>query len=101
MFNETYIRKLNKIVNETESKEKLVESIVYLTNDLKNDIAEAIKEKGQSGSGVDFIPVPEAIEIVAKGGIATNKEWLALARDYMADGEVDRAKEILDGMIGE
>lgn len=101
MLNDTYIRNLKNIVNTAENKEEIIEKVVYLTNDLKNDIAEAIKEKGQSGSGVDFIPVPEAIEIVAKGGIVTNKEWLALARDYMADGEVDKAKEILDGIIGE
>lgn len=102
MLNETYIRKLNKIISEYASQpDDLVEQIVYLTNDLKNDIAEAIKEKAQSGGGVDFIDVPQAIEIVAKGGTVTKKEWLELARDYMTDGEVDKAKEILDGIIGE
>lgn len=102
MLNETFIRKLNKIISEYASPpDDLVEQIVYLTNDLKNDIAEAIKEKAQSGGGVDFIDVPQAIEIVAKGGTVTKKEWLELARDYMTDGEVDKAKEILDGIIGE
>ena len=105
MLNETYIRKLNKIISEysfaSQPPDDLVEQIVYLTNDLKNDIAEAIKEKAQSGGGVDFIDVPQAIEIVAKGGTVTKKEWLELARDYMTDGEVDKAKEILDGIIGE
>lgn len=102
MLNETFIRKLNKIISEYASQpDDLVEQIVYLTNDLKNDIAEAIKEKAQSGGGVDFIDVPQAIEIVAKGGTVTKKEWLELARDYMTDGEVDKAKEILDGIIGE
>jgi hypothetical protein len=102
MLNETFIRKLNKIISEYASQpDDLVEQIVYLTNDLKNDIAEAIKDKAQSGGGVDFIDVPQAIEIVAKGGTVTKKEWLELARDYMTDGEVDKAKEILDGIIGE
>lgn len=105
MLNETYIRKLNKIISEysfaSQPPDDLVEQIVYLTNDLKNDIAEAIKERGQSGNGVDFIDVPQAIDIVVKGGIVTKKEWLSLARDYMVDGDIDKAKEILDGIIEE
>ena len=105
MLNETYIRKLNKIISEysfaSQPPDDLVEQIVYLTNDLKNDIAEAIKERGQSGNGVDFIDVPQAIDIVAKGGIVTKKEWLSLARDYMVDGDISKAKEILDGIIEE
>lgn len=101
MLNETFIRKLNKIVECASQPDNLVEQIVYLTNDLKNDIAEAIKERGQSGNGVDFIDVPQAIDIVAKGGIVTKKEWLSLARDYMVDGDIDKAKEILDGIIEE
>ena len=41
MLNETFIRKLNKIISEYASQpDDLVEQIVYLTNDLKNDIAE-------------------------------------------------------------
>lgn len=101
MLNETYIRNLTNIVNTATDKEEIIEKVIYLTNDLKNDIAEGIKEKGQSGGGVDFIPVPEAIEIVTKGGKITNKEWLALAMDYYHDGNQEKADEIMYGIIGE
>lgn len=100
MLNETYIRKLNKIISEYASQpDDLVEQIVYLTNDLKNDIAEAIKEKAQSGGGVDFIDVPQAIEIVAKGGTPTKRELIELAQEYMNDGDVEKANELLNKVL--
>ena len=102
MLNETFIRKLNKIISEYASQpDDLVEQIVYLTNDLKNDIAQAIKEKGQSSGGVDFISVPEAIKIVADGGIPTKRELIELAQEYMNDGNVEKANELLNQVLSE
>ena len=105
MLNETFIRKLNKIISEysfaSQPPDDLVEQIVYLTNDLKNDIAQAIKEKGQSSGGVDFISVPEAIKIVADGGIPTKRELIELAQEYMNDGNVAKANELLNQVLSE
>ena len=101
MTQETYIKKLNTLVIGTiyTDKNRLVEDIVYLTNELKSDIAQAIKEKGQSSGGVDFIPVPEAIQIVTDGGIPTKRELIELAKEYMNDGNVEKANELLDKVL--
>ena len=102
MTQETYIKKLNTLVIATiyTDKNELVEAIVYLTNELKSDIAKAIKEKGQSSGGVDFIPVPEAIQIVTDGGIPTKRELIELAKEYMNDGNVEKANELLNQVLG-
>lgn len=102
MTNETYIKRLNSLVLDTifSDRNELAEAIVYLTNDLKNDIAQAIKEKGQSSGGVDFISVPEAIKIVADGGIPTKRELIELAQEYMNDGNVEKANELLNQVLG-
>lgn len=103
MTNETYIKRLNSLVLDTifSDRNELAEAIVYLTNDLKNDIAQAIKEKGQSSGGVDFISVPEAIKIVADGGIPTKRELIELAQEYMNDGNVAKANELLNQVLSE
>lgn len=103
MTNETYIKRLNSLVLDTifTDRNELAEAIVYLTNDLKNDIAQAIKEKGQSSGGVDFISVPEAIKIVADGGIPTKRELIELAQEYMNDGNVEKANELLNQVLSE
>lgn len=102
MTNETYVKRLNSLVLDTifSDRNELAEAIVYLTNDLKNDIAQAIKEKGQSSGGVDFISVPEAIKIVADGGIPTKRELIELAQEYMNDGNVEKANELLNQVLG-
>ena len=102
MTNETYVKRLNSLVLDTifTDRNELAEAIVYLTNDLKNDIAQAIKEKGQSSGGVDFISVPEAIKIVADGGIPTKRELIELAQEYMNDGNVEKANELLNQVLG-
>ena len=102
MTQETYIKKLNTLVVATiyTDKNELVTQLVYLTNDLKSDIAEAIKEKGQSSGGVDFISVPEAIQIVTDGGIPTKRELIELAQEYMNDGNVEKANELLNQVLG-
>ena len=102
MTNETYVKRLNSLVLDTifTDRSQLAEAIVYLTNDLKNDIAQAIKEKGQSSGGVDFISVPEAIKIVADGGIPTKRELIELAQEYMNDGNVEKANELLNQVLG-
>lgn len=101
MTNETYVKRLNSLVLDTifSDRNELAEAIVYLTNDLKNDIAQAIKEKGQSSGGVDFISVPEAIKIVADGGIPTKRELIELAQEYMNDGNVAKANELLNQVL--
>lgn len=103
MTNETYVKRLNSLVLDTifTDRNELAEAIVYLTNDLKNDIAQAIKEKGQSSGGVDFISVPEAIKIVADGGIPTKRELIELAQEYMNDGNVAKANELLNQVLSE
>jgi len=103
MTNETYVKRLNSLVLDTifSDRNELAEAIVYLTNDLKNDIAQAIKEKGQSSGGVDFISVPEAIKIVADGGIPTKRELIELAQEYMNDGNVEKANELLNQVLSE
>jgi len=103
MTNETYVKRLNSLVLDTifTDRNELAEAIVYLTNDLKNDIAQAIKEKGQSSGGVDFISVPEAIKIVADGGIPTKRELIELAQEYMNDGNVEKANELLNQVLSE
>ena len=98
MTQETYIKKINSILT-TSDKNELLTQLVYLTNELKNDIAEAIKEKGQSSGGVDFISVPEAIQIVTDGGIPTKRELIELAKEYMNDGNVEKANELLDKVL--
>lgn len=102
MTNETYVKRLNSLVLDTifTDRNELAEAIVYLTNDLKNDIAQAIKEKGQLSGGVDFISVPEAIKIVADGGIPTKRELIELAQEYMNDGNVAKANELLNQVLG-
>ena len=102
MTNETYVKRLNSLVLDTifTDRNELAEAIVYLTNDLKNDIAQAIKEKGQSSGGVDFISVPEAIKIVTDGGIPTKRELIELAQEYMNDGNVAKANELLNQVLG-
>lgn len=103
MTNETYIRKLNSIIAEysfaSQPPDDLVEQIIYLTNDLKNDIAEAIKDNAQDSGAVSFIPVPQAIEIVANGGIPTKRELIELAQEYMNDGDVEKANELLNKVL--
>ena len=99
MLNDTYIRNLKNIVNTAENKEEIIEKVVYLTNDLKNDIAQAIKEKGMNSGRVDFIAVPEAVRIVADGGIMTEEEKVELAIDYISDGDGDKAIELLKGVL--
>ena len=103
MTNETYIKRLNSLVLDTifSDRTELAEAIVCLTNDLKNGIAQAIKEKGQSSGGVDFISVPEAIKIVADGGIPTKRELIELAQEYMNDGNVAKANELLNQVLSE
>lgn len=98
MTQETYIKKINSILT-TSDKNELPTQLVYLTNELKSDIAEAIKEKGQSSGGVDFIPVPEAIQIVTDGGIPTKRELIELAQEYMNDGNVEKANELLNKVL--
>ena len=98
MTQETYIKKINSILT-TSDKNELPTQLVYLTNELKSDIAEAIKEKGQSSGGVDFISVPEAIQIVTDGGIPTKRELIELAQEYMNDGNVEKANELLNKVL--
>ena len=98
MTQETYIKKINSILT-TSDKNELLTQLVYLTNELKSDIAEAIKEKGQSSGGVDFISVPEAIQIVTDGGIPTKRELIELAQEYMNDGNVGKANELLNKVL--
>ena len=100
MLNETYIRNLTNIVNTATNKDEIIERVVYLTNDLKNDIAQAIKEKGMNSGRVDFVAVPEAIKIISDGGIPTDDESLELAIDYISDGDGDKAIELLKGLKG-
>ena len=104
MTQETYIKKLNQITSEysfaKQVPDDLIEQLIYLTNELKSDIAQAIKEKGQSSGGVDFISVPEAIQIVTDGGIPTKRELIELAKEYMNDGNVEKANELLDKVLG-
>ena len=99
MTQETYIKKLNTLVTIYTDKNELLTQLVYLTNDLKGDIAEAIKEKGQSSGGVDFISVPEAIQIVTDGGIPTKRELIELAQEYMNDGNTEKANELLNKVL--
>lgn len=99
MTQETYIKKLNTLVTIHTDKNELLTQLVYLINELKSDIAEAIKEKGQSSGGVDFISVPEAIQIVTDGGIPTKRELIELAQEYMNDGDVEKANELLDKVL--
>lgn len=99
MLNETYIRNLSNIVNTADTKEEIIERIVYLTNDLKNDIAEGIKEKGMNSGRVDFVSVPEAIKIISDGGIPTEDEKVELAIEYISDGNGDMAIELLKGIL--
>lgn len=99
MTQETYIKKINSIILTTSDKNELLTQLVYLTNELKSDIAEAIKEKGQSSGGVDFISVPEAIQIVTDGGIPTKRELIELAQEYMNDGNVEKANELLNKVL--
>ena len=98
MTQETYIKKINSILT-TSDKTGSLTQLVYLTNELKSDIAEAIKEKGQSSGGVDFISVPEAIQIVTDGGIPTKRELIELAQEYMNDGNVEKANELLNKVL--
>ena len=98
MTQETYIKKINAILTTSDKNESLTQ-LVYLTNELKSDIAEAIKEKGQSSGGVDFISVPEAIQIVTDGGIPTKRELIELAQEYMNDGNVEKANELLNKVL--
>lgn len=99
MLNETYIRKLNKIITDAINEQDTVEQIVYLTNQLKEDIAQAIKDKGQNSGKADFISVPEAIEIISNGGTSTTREKLELAVDLLDDGESAEAKGIIQGIL--
>lgn len=101
MINETYQKKVKSIIEQGETSEEVVNKIVNLTNRLKEDIAEAIKEKAQSSGGVDFIDVPKAIEIVANGGIPTKRELIELAREYMNDGDKEKANEMFDLILYE
>ena len=102
MTNETYKKKISSILYDDivnpEIREALVDQIINQTNLMKEDIAEAIKKKAQSGGGVDFIAVPQAIEIIANGGIPTEKEILDLIQEYMNDGDLEAANDLLDAL---
>ena len=100
MLNETYIRNLTKIIKGAKDEKDAIEKVVYLTNQLKEDIAQAIKDKGQNSGMADFISVPEAIEIISRGGISTTRERLELAVDMLEDGEDTEAKKILKDILG-
>lgn len=99
MTQETYIKRLNSVITIYADKDELLTQLVYLTNELKSDIAQAIKEKGQSSGGVDFISVPEAIQIVTDGGIPTKRELIELAQEYMNDGNTEKANELLNKVL--
>ena len=100
MLNETYIRRLSKIIKSAKDEEVAVEKVVYLTNELKEDIAQAITEKSQNSGVANFISVPEAIEIISHGGIATTRESLELVVDLLEDGEDVQAKDIIKRILG-
>lgn len=104
MLIETYKRNLRKIVcshTNLSSGEtsKLLSEIENLTNELKNDIAEAIKYSSQTSGAVDFIDVPQAISIVTQGGIPTKRERLELARECIDDGDSEEVKKLIDALL--
>ena len=100
MLNETYIKKVTSLVKSEKTEDGVIEGVIILTNTLKEDIAQAIKEKAQSGGGVDFIDVPTAIEIVSMGGIPTTREKLELLRDCLVEGDNEDALKIVNEVLG-
>ena len=100
MTNETFQKKIKTIISNADTSEYGVSAeILNLVNILKSDIAEAIKENAQSGSGVDFIDVPQAVDIIINGGIPTKRELIELAQEYMNDGDSEKANELLDKVL--
>ena len=100
MTHQTYHKRLDTLINQSiMSHDELIEQLENLKNILLSDIAEAIKENGQSGGGVDFIDVPKAIEIVGNGGIPTKRELLELAQEYMNEGNIKEANDLLNKVL--
>ena len=97
MTNETYQKKLNEFISDYG----VTAEVINLTNIIKSDICEAIKNNAQSGGGVAFIDVPTAIKIITDGGIPTKRELIELAQEYMNDGNNDKANELLNKVLNE
>lgn len=100
MTQETYAKKINSILaDDTLSGVDTTEAILNLTNILKEDMAEAINKTAMSGGNVSFISVPQAIKIITDGGIPTKREIMELAQEYMNEGNIRKANELMDALI--
>lgn len=96
MTQETYEKKLRNIISSGDNVDEVVNQLINLTNILKSDIAEGIKEKSQNSGVADFVDVPTAIQIVTDGGIPTDNELIELAQEYMKDGDIKEANRLLE-----